>query len=135
MWQLRVELNIIPLRISIALPSSKQISHVRFLVLLPLLVFLLHEASIFFDMATWYPQMLKTNVGLQCCSCRCHLELPTISRIMCLSSMVRDNDDHPAMAPADPCDATIGNEFPESDVTHHWFEMLHFDAELERTHN
>ena len=50
-------LSIIPLRILIALPRLKRISHVRFLVLLPLLVFLLHEASISFDIATWYPQM------------------------------------------------------------------------------
>ena len=57
MWQFRVESNIIPLRISIALPSSKRISHVRFLVLLPLLVFLLHEASIFFDIIMWYPRV------------------------------------------------------------------------------
>jgi len=31
-------------------------------------------------------------------------------------------------------DATIGNEFPESYGTLE-FEMLHFDAELERMHN
>ena len=34
---------------SIPLPRSKRIGRVRFLVLLPLLLFLLHEASIFFD--------------------------------------------------------------------------------------
>ena len=58
--------NIIPLRISVALPRLKWISRVRFLVLLPLLVFLLHEASIFFDTCgiLGRPQMLKTNVGL-----------------------------------------------------------------------
>ena len=27
------------------------------------------------------------------------------------------NDDHPLLEPANPCDATIGNEFPESDVS------------------
>ena len=50
-------LSIIPLRILIALPRSKRISHVRFLVLLLLLVFLLCEASIFLDITTWYPRM------------------------------------------------------------------------------
>ena len=44
----------------------KRISRVRFLVLLSLLVFLLHEASIFFDIRgiLGLPQTLKTNVGL-----------------------------------------------------------------------
>ena len=51
------KLNIIPLRILTALPCLKRISRVRFLVLLPLLVFLLHEASIFFDIIMWYPRV------------------------------------------------------------------------------
>ena len=45
---------------------------------------------------------------------------------------VTGNDDRPLLELANPCDATIGNEFPESDAS---LEMLHFDAELERTHN
>ena len=47
------------------------------------------------------------------------------------------NDDRPLLEPANPCDATIGNEFPERDASLEitGFEMLQFDAELERTHN
>ena len=43
-------------------------------------------------------------------------------------------DDCPLLEPANPCDATIGNEFPESDAS---LEItgLHFAAELERIHN
>ena len=47
------------------------------------------------------------------------------------------NDDRLLLEPANPCDTTIGNEFPESDASYgnYRFEMLHFDTELERTHN
>ena len=44
------------------------------------------------------------------------------------------NDDCPHLEPANPCDAIIENEFPESDASLE-IEILHFDAELERTHN
>ena len=51
--------------------------------------------------------------------------------------MVTGNDDHPLLELANPCDTTIGNEFPESDASleKYRFEMSHFDTELERMHN
>ena len=52
--------------------------------------------------------------------------------------MVTGNDDRPLLKPDNPCDATIGNEFPESDaliIGNYRLEMLYFDAELERTQN
>ena len=48
--------------------------------------------------------------------------------------MVTGNDDRPLLEPANSCDATIGNEFPEIDASME-ITGLHFDAELERTHN
>ena len=104
--------NIIPLRISIALPRLKRISRVRFLVLLPLLVFRLHEdGPRSFDMATctWYPRMTPDAenergtavLQLPLPSCTTN-DVSAISRIMCLSSTVTGND---TIQPADPCDA------------------------------
>ena len=52
------------------------------------------------------------------------------------SLVVRDDNDRPLLEPANLCDATIENEFPESDALWNYrFEMLHFDTELERMHN
>ena len=36
---------------------------------------------------------------------------------LAFTSMVTGNNDRPPLEPANPCDATIGNEFPESDAS------------------
>ena len=127
---------IIPLSISIALPRWKRIGHVRFLLLLPLLVFLLWGVHIFWY--TWYPRMSpdaeneRGTVLLLLPS----LTTNNVSAIsqMCLSFTHQWWQATMTVHISCPCDTTIENEFPESDASL-GFEMLHFDAELERTHN
>ena len=83
------------------------------------------------------PQTLKRNVGLLFRLPLSSLTTNDVSAVsrMCLSfETVTGNDDHPLLEPANPCDATIRNEFPESDAPLE-ITMLQFDAELERTHN
>ena len=56
-----------------------------------------------------------------CCSCHCHLSLPTMSwphRECALAIyIVTGNNDRLLLEPANPCDLTKGNEFPESDAS------------------
>ena len=57
-----------------------------------------------------------------CCGCCCHLSLPTMSRPhreCALVSYINSDRQrwHPLLEPANPRDATIGNEFPESDAS------------------
>ena len=56
-----------------------------------------------------------------CCSCHCYLSLPTMSRPHreCALALyiVTGNNDCLLLKPANPCDPTIGNEFPESDTS------------------
>ena len=82
--------------------------------------------SIFFDIATWYPRMTSdaenergTAVAVVVAIShyqRClghNANVPALA--LCIK--VAGNDDCPHLEPADPCDATIGNEFPESDAS------------------
>ena len=74
---------------------------------------------------TWYPRMTpdtEKNVELLLW----FVPFPSLTTNdvsatsgMCLSFIHQwsGNDDHPLLEPAIPCDATIGNEFPESDAS------------------
>ena len=53
---------------------------------------------------------------------RCHLSLPTMSQpyrkcALALYINSEGNDVHPFLEPANLCDTTIGNEFPECDAS------------------
>ena len=93
---------------------------------LTIFAFFLLEAFIFIDDVVSSDDPRHWNRTWDCCcSCRCHLLLPTMSRpyhecALAFTSMVRGNDDHPPLEPANLCDATIGNEFPESDKSPFW---------------
>ena len=130
---------------SIALPRSKRIGRVRFLVLLPLLVFLVHKASILFDtcgILGWHrPQTLKTNVGLLL---RMPLASLTTNFVSAISRMCLTHQRWQATMTVHIWSQLIcvTQRNNRKWVSGEWriignyrFEMLHFDAELERTHN